>query len=86
MFEALRIYYFLFFEKRTRGGISTVTKTFAKANNKYLEEWNPEEPSKFLLYLDANGLYSWAMTQPLPVGEWMNSEELEKWKEILCGD
>ena len=47
---------------------------------------SPEEPSKFLLYLDANGLYSWAMTQPLPVGEWMNSEELEKWKEILCGD
>ena len=73
----------LFFEKGTRGGISAVTKRSAKANNKYLEEFNPGERSKFLVYLDANALYSWAMTQPLPVGDfsWMIEEELENWME-----
>ena len=76
----------LFFEKGTRGGKSTVTKRFAKANNKYLEEWNPEESSKFLVYLDANALYAWAMTRPLPVGDfsWTNSDKLENWEKIPC--
>ena len=77
----------LLFEQGTRGGISTVTHRFGKANNKYMNEaFVPEEPSKFLAYLDANNLYGWAMIQRLPVAEfsWMNKKELENWREIPC--
>lgn len=39
-----------------------------------------------ILYLDANSLYSWAMTNPLPLKdlEWMEKEDLENWREIPC--
>lgn len=72
----------LFFERGMRGGVSTIFHRFGKANNKYMKKFNPEKPSKFLSYLDANNLYGWAMCEPLPVGkfEWMNEEELLNWE------
>ena len=39
---------------------------YAKANNSYLSDVNPHAPSKYIMYLDANNLYRWAMSQPLP--------------------
>ena len=122
-----------FIEKAKRGGISTVTHRYAKANNPYMgkirektpieimkelkkrtneerqfsvnlvcdyfssskkfsekeikdlrrkmengEIFNPKETIVYLVYLDANNLYGWAMSQPLPVGnfEWMDEDEL----------
>ena len=40
--------------------------------------FNPPEIITYLKYLDANNLYGWAMSQPLPVGgfEWMTEDEL----------
>ena len=43
---------YLFIEKGTRGGISYIAKRYAKANNKYLNDYNSEEPSTFISYLD----------------------------------
>ena len=57
---------YLFIEKGTRGGISYTAKRYAKANNKYMNDYNPEEPSKFITYLDKNNLYGWAMREYLP--------------------
>ena len=37
-----------------------------KASNKYLEDYNPNEDSTFIMYWDANSLYGWAMSQYLP--------------------
>ena len=58
----------LFIEKGMRGGISMVSKGHARANNPAVEGYDPERPNSHILYLDANNLYGWAMSQPLPTG------------------
>ena len=40
---------------------------YAKANNEYMKKYNKSIKSSYILYLDANNLYGWAMSQKLPV-------------------
>ena len=48
---------YLFIEKGLRGGISYIAKRYAKANNKYMNDYDPKKPSQFITYLDMNNLY-----------------------------
>ena len=57
---------YLFIEKGLRGGISYIAKRYAKANNKYMNDYNPKNQSTFILYLDMNNLYGQAMSEYLP--------------------
>ena len=57
----------LMFERGIRGGITQSVNSWAKANNPYMgSEFVPDKPTRYLQYLDANNLYGWAMSQPLP--------------------
>ena len=75
----------MMFEKGIRGGITHISKRYAEANNQYMKNYNPNEPTKYIQYLDANNLYGWAMSQPLPTHgfEWVKDISLDKVHQIL---
>ena len=60
---------YLFTEKGTRGEISYIAKRYAKANNKYMCDYDSNKPSTFITYLDKNNLCGWAMSEYLPYRE-----------------
>ena len=57
----------LMVEKGTRGRICQVIHRYTKSNNEYMKNYNKDIISSYLMYLDANNLYGWAMSQKLPV-------------------
>ena len=54
---------YTFFEKCTKGGISYIFNRYSKADNKYLNTYDPKQESKHIIYLDANNFYGYAMSR-----------------------
>ena len=71
---------FQLIEKGMRGGISYIANRYGKGNNKYIKSYDKTKPSKYIMYLDANNLYGWAMSQYLPTGgfRWMTEKQISK--------
>ena len=63
----------LMVEKGIRGGIGHSIYRYAKANNKYMKDYDKNKESSYIQYWDVNNLYGWAMLQKLPVNnfEWI---------------
>ena len=57
----------LMVEKGIRGGICHAIYRYAKANNKYMKNYNKNIISLHIMYLDANNLFGWGMSQKLSV-------------------
>ena len=56
---------YLFIEKGTRGGVSYIAERYAKANDKYMNDYDPEQQSTFITYLDKKNLHGWTMREYL---------------------
>ena len=67
-------------EKGIRGRICHSIHRYGKANNKYMKNYNKNEKSSFIQYLDANNLYGWAMSQKLPVNvfKWIDNNKINE--------
>ena len=57
----------LMIQKGIRGGICHSIYQYAKANNKYMKDYDKFKESSYLKYWDVNKLSGWAMLQKLPV-------------------
>ena len=67
-------------EEGIRGGMCQAIHHYAKANNKYMKNYNKNALITYLMYLNTNNLYGWAMLQKLLVGDfkWIEKDNLSK--------
>ena len=68
-------------EKGIRDGICNAIHRYAKANNKYMKNYDKNVESSCLMYLDANNLYGWAMSQKLPANGFKWVEKLSQFNK-----
>ena len=59
-------YKYMSFERGMRGGVSYINKRYSKANNEYCKDYDKEKRKNYIIYLDMNNLYGYAMSQYLP--------------------
>ena len=80
--------YYLLIEKGMRGGISYIAKRHSKASNKYMKCYDERKESKFIIYLDADNIYSWAIKHNLPYSgfKWLNQEEINSFDMNSIGE
>ena len=76
----------LMVEKGIRGGICHAMHRYAKANSKYMKNYNKDDEESFLEYLDANSLYGWTMSETLPVDGFYWIKDLSKIDEDFIRD
>ena len=70
----------LMVEEGIRGGTCHSIHRYAKANNKYMKNYNNNEEPSYIQYLDANNLYGWAMSKKLPVNgfKWTDNYKINE--------
>ena len=71
----------LMVEKGISGGICHAIRRYAKSNNKYMKSYDKNITSSHLMYLDANNLYGWRMSQKLPLNGFKWVKKLSKFNE-----
>ena len=67
--------------------VPKINNRYGKSNNRYMgDRYDASKPANYITYLDANNLYGWAMSKPLPTHgfKWMEPYELENWRNYSC--
>ena len=78
----------LFIEEGIRGGVAMISHQYAQANAPGMENYDASKHNSYIMYLDANNLYGWAMSQPLPTYnfKWLTDEEMKDIDVIMIPD
>ena len=71
----------LMIEAGIRGGMCQSIHRYAKASNKYMKNYDKSIESSYLMYLDPNILYGWAMSQTLPINGFKWEDDLSRFNE-----
>ena len=71
----------LMIEAGIGGGMCQSVHRYAKANNKYMKNYDKSIELSYLMHLDANNLYGWAMSQKLPVDDFKRESDLSRFTE-----
>ena len=71
----------LMIESGLRGGMCQSIRIYAKANNKYMNNYNKSIKCSYLMYLDANNLYGWAISKKLPINGFKWENDLSRFNE-----
>ena len=73
------------FNTSRRGGLIMCPHRYAKANNKYMKDYDPSKPSSFIIYMDVVGMYSSVQLEDLPVSgfTYMTEKEVRNWEDIF---
>ena len=66
-------------EKGIRGGICNAIHRYAKADNKYMKDYDKNKEISYLKYWDVKNLYGWAKSQKLPVNKFEWIEETSQY-------
>ena len=78
---------YLFIESSIRGDLSQISKRYAQSNNKYMSDYDKSLMDSYILYLDANNLYGYAMCEYLPQSNFKwNTEEWDNDKILSLND
>ena len=79
---------YLFAGEGMRGSISYILKRFIWDNNKYLKFYDDTRQSKYTMYLDANNLCGWALSQCRPYSKFklLNQKEIHKFDVNLVSE
>ena len=72
---------FLMVVKGISGGICNPIYQCAKANDKYMKDYDKNKESSYLTYWDVNILYGWAVSQKLSVNNFELIEETTQFNE-----
>ena len=73
----------LMLEQGIRGGICDARHNYAKANNKYINNYDKSIESSYIEFLDANNFYGWAMSQKLPVNGFKWVEKKNNYQDLM---
>lgn len=71
-----------YFENSIRGGMSFSCTREIHANNKYMSNFNKDEESSYIQYLDMNSLYPSSMIMKMPVGDFKFEEISFDWMNL----
>ena len=68
----------LFIKEEIREGVAIISRRYARANAPDMENYYASKRNSYIMYLDANNLYGWVMSQPLPTSnfKWLTDEEM----------
>ena len=78
----------LLIKEGIRGDVAMISHWYARTSAPGMENYDASKGSSYIMYLDANNSYGWAITQPVPTFnfKWLTDEEMEELDLMMVSD